>query len=179
MGLPRSSLVKPKPPPPLPTAVAVDVEIEVLPMEALRTHADSVEVATTDDDPSAFELVERAAALGPLRTTWESFVLPDDPILTAKLGPHVAERRARLTRMVKMTLGGCLALCVVALGISAVSADPSQSVPASEVVVGKTVPSKGTTPIETIDASTRAKAVRRAIPAATTATVAVRPGKRR
>jgi hypothetical protein len=119
--------------------------------------------------PSAEELLERAAALGPARMTWESIVLPADPILHEKSTPHVAERRARLTRMVKIGLGACLGVCVLALGVSALSGDAAAPPVAAADAGAKTVPSKGIIPVEPLDGTRHAKAVRRVAPAVTTA----------
>ena len=121
--------------------------------------------------PSADELVERAASLGPARMTWESIALPSDPVLEEKQRPHVAERRARLTRVVKIALGACVGLCVLALGVSALSGDSSASPSAGSASIGKTVPSKGFVPIETIDGTKRGKAVRHFAPSVTTAAI--------
>jgi hypothetical protein len=181
VSLPRSSLLKPKAPE---NASRLEVATTMPAMPAIDPDATANDAGpafsslrlVAAKDPSAGELVERAAALGPVRMTWESIVLPNDPILDEKRQPHVAERRARLTRMVKVTLGACLAVCVVALGMSAVSGGSTSNASASSSTapaVGKTAPSKGATPIETIDGSKRAKAARRVIPAATTATAAV------
>lgn len=121
--------------------------------------------------PSAAEILERAAVLGPVRMTWESYTSPTDLILDEKRQPHVAERRARLTRVVKVALGGCLGLCVLALGASALSADSSAPSRAS-LSIGKTVASIGFVPVETLDGSRHAKAARRVSPTVTTATIA-------
>ena len=155
--------------------------------ESFRTKADSVEVSVESQrapetfrepprgqyssSPSAEELLERAAALGPPRMTWESIVLPADPILHEKSTPHVAERRARLTRMVKLGLGACLAVCVLALGVSALSGDASATPVAAADAGAKTVPSKGVIPVEPLDGTRHAKAVRRVAPAVTTAAI--------
>lgn len=121
--------------------------------------------------PSAGELLERASALGPARTTWESIVLPADPILHEKRTPHVAERRARLTRMVKIGLGACLGVCVLALGVSALSGDASAAPVAASEALAKIVPSKGIIPVEPLDGTRHAKVVRRVAPAVTTAAI--------
>jgi hypothetical protein len=124
--------------------------------------------------PSADELLARAAARGP-RRTWESLVNTSDPILDEKRQPHIAERRARLTRVVKATLGACLAVCVVAIGVSAVSRDANA---APTVLAGRTVTSRRFVPIEALDASKHGKAARRG--GATTApTAAAVRAKRR
>ncbi|HSO33389.1 MAG TPA: hypothetical protein VLT33_12735 [Labilithrix sp.] len=130
---------------------------------------------------STSELLERAAALGPARTTWESIVLPADPILDEKRQPHVAERRERFTRMVKIGLGACLAVCVVALGVSALSGEASASTAgtpiAAAAVGGNTVPAQSIVPVEKLDGTRHAKAARRTTPVAATAAV-VRPKRR-
>jgi hypothetical protein len=131
--------------------------------------------------PSANELLERAASMGPPRMTWESIVSPADPILDEKRQPHVAERRARLTRVVKVTLGACLGVCVLALGVSAISAitggSSTPEASAATAAAGKTVPSKAVVPIEPMAGTKHAKASRQAPPAATTAAI-VRPKRR-
>ena len=182
-----------------PVAVFAPVEASSA-RDSFRTKADSIEVqmesqrapglASPPDDvmrapyasgPSSSELLERAAALGPARMTWESIVLPADPILDEKRLPHVAERRARLTRVVKIALGACVGVCVLALGVSAVSGDsspPPASAASSVINVGKTVASKGIVPVEQLEGTKRAKAVRRTAPAVTTAAI-VRGNKRR
>jgi hypothetical protein len=135
------------------------------------------------DEPSATQLVERAVSMGPPRTTWESYVLPSDPILDVKRQPHVAERRARLTRIVKVTLGACLAVCIVAIGISAVSAVSSDSSSGDKSPVSgstasaKTVPAKAVVPVEPLTGTRHAKAVRHGAPAATMAAIG-RPKRR-
>ena len=171
--------------------------------EALTTSADVVEVEVSPDSrqvsdsrqvappsarspyPSAIsasELLERAAAMGPARMTWESIVLPADPILDEKRQPHVAERRERFTRMVKIGLGACLAVCVVALGVSALSGDGSSSSSSSSATassseaVARTIPAKAIVPIEPFDGTRHGKAVRRLAP--TVATAVVRPKRR-
>jgi hypothetical protein len=118
--------------------------------------------------PSADELLARAAVHGP-RRSWDSLAVTSDPILDEKRQPHVAERRARLTRVVKATVGACLALCVVAVGVSALSRDANASTTASTVSAGRTVASKGVVPIEPLDGTKHGKATRRSTPTAPTA----------
>jgi len=166
--------------------------------QALDTKADSIEVqldqtarGSSMDDfqpprgdyPSALsknELLERAAAMGPARMTWESIVLPADPVLDEKQTPHVAERRARLTRIVKVTLGACLGVCVIALAVSAISgsgdSSSSSKTEAAATATSKTVASKPIVPVETMDGAKRRKA-RPFTPAVTTAAI-VRPKRR-
>jgi hypothetical protein len=159
--------------------------------ESYRTKADSIEVDVLSDrapveamrgqyasSPSASELLERAAALGPARMTWESIVLPADPILHEKRTPHVTERRARLTRVVKITLAACLGVCVLALGVSALSGDSNDAHGSSasatttaSAALGKTVASKGVVPVEPLDGTKHGKAARRFAPAVTTAAI--------
>ena len=111
---------------------------------------------------STHELLERAASLGPGRMTWASIVLPADPILDEKRQPHVAERRERFTRMVKVGLGACLAVCVVALGVSALSGEASAATPATVAEARNTVPAQSVVPIEKLGGPRFAKASRRA-----------------
>ena len=168
---------------------ADSVEVEVQNERAPKTYRDAtgpVDVSVSAapppmrgqyaSSPSTNELLERAAALGPARMTWESIVLPDDPILHEKRTPHVAERRARLTRVVKITLAACLGVCVLALGVSALSGDSSDSRDSSATAtasasVGKTVASKGIVPVEPLDGTKHGKAARRVAPAVTTAAI--------
>ncbi len=148
----------------------VDVDLSLPPPPARAPYPSAI---------STHELLARAAALGPARTTWESIVLPADPILDEKQLPHVAERRARFTRMVKIGLGACVAVCVVALGVSALSGDASAATPASVAVAEarNTVPAQRIVPIEKLDGQRNAKAARsqRSVPA----TAAVARTKRR
>jgi hypothetical protein len=130
---------------------------------------------------STNELLERAAAMGPARMTWESIVLETDPVLSEKRQPHVAERRERLTRVVKMTLGACVAVCAIALGVSGLSALSGDSLASAQTAagpaVGKTVASKGIVPVEPLDGTKHGKAVRHVAPSVTTAAF-VRPKHR-
>ena len=200
MGLPRSNLVKSKLSPstgPLPfeaftapAPVAVGESTLREPLFAGEGAGD-VEMAPSPAPPpprapypsaiSTSELLERAAALGPGRMTWESIVLPADPILDEKRQPHVAERRERFTRMVKVGLGACLAVCVVALGVSALSGEASAATPsapaAAAALLGNTIPAQSIVPVEKLDGTRHAKATRRATPSAATAAI-VRPKRR-
>ncbi|MDB4947231.1 MAG: hypothetical protein JWP97_6765 [Labilithrix sp.] len=120
------------------------------------------------------ELLARAAALGPSRMTWESIVLPD-PVLDEKRQPHVAERRERFTRMVKLGLAACLGVCVLALGVTAATGSPSASAAAAEPAsAAGTVPSKSVTPVESLGGVRHGKAPRR-----TTTPVSTARAKRR
>jgi hypothetical protein len=178
--------------PPVPAPVLVVASPAEAPArESFHTKADSIEVKVESERapaiapqaarpayeslqlPSSSELVERAVALGPPRMTWASIVNPIDPSLDEKRQPHVAERRARLTRVVKVTLGACLALCIVALGVSALSGGESSTTPHSsaESAFGKTVASKAVVPLEPREGGKRAKAVRRISPSVTTAAI--------
>ncbi len=115
--------------------------------------------ATYNSAPSTSDLLERAAALGPARMTWESIVLPTDPILDEKRTPHVAERRARLTRLVKGALGACVAVCVLALGVSALSAGSSEAAASTgSPSTAKTIPSKAVVPVESLSIARHGKA---------------------
>ena len=177
MGLPRTNLVQPVTNP----FTAPEAR------DPFRTDADSIDVAMesqrapeTQRDATTNELLERAAAMGPARRTWESIVLTADPILSEKRLPHVAERRERLTRIVKMTLGACVAVCAIALGVtvlSALSGDASASTHAAAAALGKTVASKGVVPVEPLDGTKHGKAARRVAPSVTTAAI-VRPKRR-
>ena len=186
MGLPRTNLIKPQlsaTAGPLPfqafTAPAAVTVGERTLREAQAQGATEVDLDRPSRPyPSAIstrELLERAAAIGPARTTWESIVLPPDPILDEKRQPHVAERRERFTRMVKVGLGACLALCVVALGVSALSGDASVTSPQAAAEARNSVPAYGIVPVEKLDPALRAKVTRRSVPP--TAAI-VRPKRR-
>jgi hypothetical protein len=161
---------------------ADSIEVEVESQRAPETQRDVMPAFATSEpvrgpyasSPSANELLERAAAMGPARMTWESIVLVADPVLDEKRQPHVAERRERLTRVVKMTLGACVAVCALALGVSALSGDASPKAVAVTASIGKTVASKGIVPVEPLDGTKHGKAVHRVVPAVTTAAI-VRP----
>jgi hypothetical protein len=179
VGLPRSSLVKP-------TTMPLAMPLVAPPQVPILELAPSplVDMPPPEEpfrgpyasSPSANELLARAAARGP-RRTWESLVITSDPVLDEKRQPHVAERRARLTRVVKATLGACLAVCVVAIGVSALSRDANASTAASPVSAGKAVASKAVVPIEPLDGTKHGKAVRRG--ATTAPTAAIVRAKRR
>lgn len=160
--------------------------------EALHTNPDGIDVevspvsrplspgparAPYPSSISANELLERAAAMGPARMTWESIVLRADPVLDEKRQPHVAERRERFTRMVKIGLGACLAVCVVAIGVSAVSGDASSSSASASSSSLRTVPAKAVVPIEALEGTKHGKAARR-VTAPAAAVAIVRPKRR-
>jgi len=128
--------------------------------------------------PSTKELLQRAAELGPPRMTWASIVLTSDPVLDEKRQPHVAERRARLTRVVKGALAACVALCVLAVGVNVASGgSDAHAASSSSPSVARTVPAKAIVPVERLDGAAHAKAVRRAA-APPTAIATVRPKRR-
>ena len=194
MGLPGTNLVERVPNPfEAPSARdpfrtnADSIEVEMESQRAPETQRDAVPAFTASEpvrgpyasSPSANELLERAAAMGPPRMTWESIVLVTDPVLSEKRQPHVAERRQRLTRIVKVTLCACVAVCALALGVSALSGDSSASATsaAAAASLGKTVASKGVVPVEPLDGTKHGKATRHVAPSATTAAI-VRPKHR-
>jgi len=206
VGLPRTNLVQPhlsSSPPAAFATVPNPFEAPATSRDPFRTNADSIDVemesqrapetqrdaapAFTSSEPfrgpyasspSANELLERAAAMGPHRMTWESIVLVTDPVLSEKRQPRVAERRERLTRVVKMTLGACVAVCALALGVSALSGDASAATrPAASESLGKTVASKGVVPVEPLDGTRHGKAARSIAPSVKTAAI-VRPKHR-
>ena len=186
MDLPRTNLVKSqlsvgtRPLPfeaftaPAPVAVGESTLREALPIMNAESGAIDVDLSPPSRLPyasaiSTHELLERAAALGPGRLTWESIVLPADPILDEKRQPHVAERRERFTRMVKIGLGACLAVCVVALGVSALSGEASAATPATAAEARNTVPAQSVVPVERLGGQRYAKAPRRTTPVPATA----------
>jgi len=185
VGLPRTNLVKSRLPAtagPFPFDAFTAPAPVAVGERTLRDAQGATEVelapASRGPYPSAIstrELLERAAVVGLPRTTWESIVLPPDPVLDEKRQPHVAERRQRFTRMVKVGLGACLALCVVALGVSALSGEASAASPEPAAEARNTVPAHGIVPIEKLDSALHAKVTRRSVPP--TAAV-VRPKRR-
>ena len=135
------------------------------PADATLQDAPPVSRDLYPSSPSARELVERAAALGLARPSWDSMVLPVDPILDEKRQPRVTERRERFTRMVKVGLAACVAVCVLAIGVSALSGPASASTPSAAsaaAALDKTVPSKAVVPVEGLEGTKHAKAVRKA-----------------
>jgi hypothetical protein len=103
--------------------------------------------------PSRKDLLERAASLGPARMTWESIILPSDPILKTKMQPHIAERRARFRKVVQAAVGACVAFCFVATAESVFSS--AEHSVASSI---KNAPATGVVPIEKLDIAARTKA---------------------
>ena len=126
--------------------------------------------------PSTSDLLERAARLGPARPTFESIVLPNDPILLEKMQPVAAQRRARFRKVVKATLGACLALCVLALGATALSPGEASASESGSKVSARTAPARPVVSIEKLDEAKRTKAV---TSHAVTAAVKAKVGKRR
>lgn len=169
VGLPRTSLVK-KTETPFEIAKTIPALPGALEMAPIP-------IATADlTGPTPKDLLERAAQLGP-RPTYESIVLPNDPVLHAKLEPRVAERRARFRRVVKGMLAGCIGVCVVALVVTAVSGGETPA--ASAATTAPSVATQASTPVEKLDSAKHGKA-ERAVPAAPEARVAFtrRSGKR-
>lgn len=126
----------------------MDTQADISPVGALDPHA-----------PSTSDLLERAARLGPARPTFESIVLPNDPILLEKMQPAAAQRRARFRKVVKATLGACLALCVIAIGASALSPSEASASESGSKISARTAPARPVVTIEKLDDAKRAKAV--------------------
>lgn len=123
--------------------------------------------AASDAGPSTQDLLARAARLGPARPTLESIFLPTDPVLGMKGAPAIAERRVRFTRIVKVTLGACVALCVAALATSAVSGEASAASPrASTSATAGVAMATRVSSVESLGGELRGKAVRPAAAAA-------------
>lgn len=138
------------------------VDVPMSEEEALMdTQADlSAPLAVLDPHaPSTSDLLERAARLGPARPTFESIVLPNDPILLEKMQPAAAQRRARFRKVVKGTLGACLALCVLAIGVSALSPSEASASESGSKVSARTAPARPLVTIEKLDDAKRTKAV--------------------
>jgi hypothetical protein len=114
--------------------------------------------ATYEDAPSREDLLKRAAELGP-RQTWQSIVLsPTDPILGQKMQPRVRERRERLRRFVKVTIGACVAFCVFVLGASVFSENGFANAATSAGPPPKMAPAAASVSIEKLDMPLRGKA---------------------
>lgn len=195
VGLPRSNLVKskstpvstpapasgvralevattfPQLPPFAPGPASASVDVVVDPFEV--TSAD----AQPDHAPSTHDLLERAARLGPPRMTFESIVLPNDPVLAEKMQPHAAERRARFRKIVKATIGACVALCVAAIVASAFSGSEASASTGSDSPALRTAPATRVVSIEKLDDAKRGKAVQQH--AASTANARAKTPKRR
>lgn len=138
----------------------------------------SADDATYEDAaPSRQDLLQRAAALGPARMTWESIVLaPSDPILGEKMKPRVAERRARFRKIVKGAVGACAACCLVAAVASIVSSTSSSaSATSTSTPAVKTGPATGVVPVEKLEVVMRTKKA----PNKVTAAVRTRAPKKR
>lgn len=191
VGLPRSNLVKPQSTAPLGLA-PIPVPVPYLAQTSAPAASGSVDVTLEDqlmdtqadipvtdlNAPSTSDLLERAARLGPARPTFESIVLPNDPILLEKMQPAAAQRRARFRKVVKATLGVCLAVCVIAIGATALSpseASASQS-GASSTATARTAPARPLVTIEKLDEAKRTKAL---TSHSVTAAVKAKLGKRR
>lgn len=131
--------------------------------------------------PSTSDLLERAARLGPPRPTFESIVLPNDPILLEKMQPLAAQRRARFRKIVKATLGACLVVCIAAIGASALSpSEASASQGSSSSSAARTAPARPLVTIEKLDEAKRGKAVTsHSVTANAAAAVKAKVGKRR
>jgi negative regulator of sigma E activity len=117
-----------------------------------------------DSAPSSRELLARAALHEPARMSWESIIVAVDPVLDEKRTPHVAERRARFTHAVKIGLAACVGICVVALGVSALSGDASPSAGSATATgsFAKTSPSLAVVTVESMSGAKRGKARRHA-----------------
>jgi hypothetical protein len=157
-----AAVAKPEPPKP----VSLD-DIDVMVADDMRIPFESI----PDAAPSKEALLERAAALGPVRMTWASILPTSDPILEAKQKPVIAERRARLTKVVKGTLGACAALCVLAVVVSIFSAGESSASAAtsSAAAAFKTAPAQRVVAVEQLAGARRGKAAVPAAPRVTTA----------
>lgn len=152
--------------------ISIDIAVDVVDVEAFPARAPYASA------PSAKDLLRRAAELGPPRMTWASIVVTSDPVLDEKRQPHVAERRARFTRVVKGALGACVALCVLAVGVNAISGgSDAHAATSSSPAVARTVPAKAVVSVEQLEGARHAKAARRAAPPPT-AIATVRPKRR-
>lgn len=156
----------------LPTAPAV-------PEAAASGSVDVVFEQAPEAGPSKQALLERAARLGPARPTLESILLPNDPILGQKLEPRVAERRMRLTRIVKGALGACVAVCVAALVATALSGEASAAPgPRDKAAARAAAPTTRVADVEALSGGVRAKAATKAASAKAAKATPVRSAKR-
>lgn len=157
MGLPRSNPLKSNPVEfkPASVAPAVPVAAPWALAPSVDAEARPANASIVDAGPSKNVLLERAA-LGPARPTWASMALPIDPVLGEKMHPRVAERRARFRRVVKVTLGACVALCLASL--VAVAFGGSKEAQASPIL-DTTTTLRPVTPIEKMDDARRTKSV--------------------
>ena len=147
-----------------------------------EAHMDTqMDIPVTDPQaPSTSDLLERAARLGPARPTFESIVLPNDPILLEKMQPAAAQRRARFRKIVKATLGACLAVCVVAIGASALSPSEASASQSGGTSSARTAPARAVVSVEKLDEIKRGKAVTsHSVTANAAAAVKAKIGKRR
>lgn len=126
-------------------------ELDIVSNDALLTDAPR--------EISAADLIERAAALGPIRTSWESTYSPEDPVLVEKMQEHVARRRERFQKIVKSTLGACLGVCVLALIITAIT-NGDDAGGAVATATGRSSPAVTAPSIEKLQIAARAKAQR-------------------
>ena len=157
MGLPRSSLVKPSSTAPASPSTSVDVDLSFADTAADLPQAPPQGDEEHEHEASMHDLLERAKSLPPARPTLESIVLPNDPVLKEKMLPHAAQRRARFQKVVKATLGACVALCVAAIAATALSGEASAS-PSEDRAMARTAPATAVVPVEKLDSATRAKA---------------------
>jgi hypothetical protein len=106
------------------------------------------------DAPSREELLKRAAQRSSARLTWESIILPSDPILGEKMQPRVAERRARFRKVI----GVCAALCVIATGATVLATNNPIQAGSETMAATKTAPATGVVTVEKLDQPLRTKA---------------------
>lgn len=145
-----------------PTAVNANPFLATAPAGPPAAPSGSVDVVfeqAPDAGPSKQALLERAARLGPARPTLESILLPNDPVLGQKLEPRIAERRMRFTRIVKGTLGACVAVCVAALVATAVSGEASAASPGprDKAAARASAPTTRLADVESLAGGVRAK----------------------
>lgn len=153
-----SPLTAPDPFGPAETARPTDADIVVAP-PLPQAQPVGLETARGDRDPSRQELLQRAAEARPTRRTWESIILaPTDPILSVKMQPHVAQRRARLRRAVIVAAGLCSALFLAATAASAFSAPEKTSHP--HAAQSKSAPATVVTPVEKLEIAVHGRAPR-------------------
>jgi hypothetical protein len=94
-------------------SLSTDIAIDDVEVEALAIEAPAVREPYHTPTPSIL-----------MRLTMHSMLLgTPDPILVQKATPEVAARRRRLTWMVKGAIAACAAVCAIAVGASAVSAN--------------------------------------------------------
>ena len=129
-------------PEPREPAPSIDVEVEVpsAPNPFVFAPVEPTLHQPLFREPAFREPARSAAPSLLMRLTMPSLLLgTPDPVLVKKMTPEVADRRRRLTRVVKGTIAACAAMCALAVGASILSAGEgsAQAASASPAVVAQ------------------------------------------